>query len=77
MPIIRVAREAVDLKVLVVPATCPMRRPGEDNHGHARTTPQVSRTWLHAGKPGRGGCLTEEVILPKPHRQPLALSIFM
>jgi hypothetical protein len=46
MPIIRVAHEAVDLKVLAVPLACPMRWSAEGCHGHSRTTPQASRPGL-------------------------------
>ena len=46
MPIIRVAHEAADLKVLAVPLTCPMRWSAEGCHGHSRTTPQASRSGL-------------------------------
>ena len=40
MPIIRVAHKAADLKVLAVPAACPMRWSTEGYHGHSRTVPQ-------------------------------------
>ena len=46
MPIIRVAHEAVDLKVLAVPLACPMRWSAEGCHGHSWTTPQASRSGL-------------------------------
>ena len=46
MPIIRVAHEAADLKVLAVPLACPMRWSAEGCHGHPRTTPQASRPGL-------------------------------
>jgi hypothetical protein len=46
MPIIRVAHEAVDLKVLAMPLTCPMRRSAEGCHGYSWTTPQAARPGL-------------------------------
>ena len=46
MPIIRVAHQAMDLKVLAVLLACPMRWSAEGCHGHSRTTPQASRPGL-------------------------------
>ena len=60
MPVIRVAHEAADLKVLAVPLACPMRWSAEGRHGHSRTTPQVSQPWLDTGGPSRGGDLTRK-----------------
>ena len=45
-PIIRVAHEAVDLKVLAVPLACPMRWSAEGCHGNSRTALQASRPGL-------------------------------
>jgi hypothetical protein len=66
MPIIRVAHEAVDLKVLAMPLTYPMRRSAEGCHGYSWTTPQAARpglthvnrvreeTWHGRGQIGNG-----------------------
>ena len=63
MPIIRVAHEAVDLKMLPVPLACPMRWSAEGCHGHFRTTPRASRPGLiHVSRVAEESD-TEEVML--------------
>jgi hypothetical protein len=60
MPIIRVAHEAADLKVLAVPLACPMRWSAE---GVSRSFPDNTAgiaTWLDAHEPSRGGDLTRK-----------------
>jgi hypothetical protein len=57
MPIIGVAHEAVDLKVLAVPLACPARWSAEGCHVIPRQH-RTHRAWLEAREPSRGEDLT-------------------